>query len=132
MAATPACPATKKGNFVGPTIFSGVKPGMSIYDQEIFGPVLCLAAADTLDEAIEFINANPNGNGTAIFTQSARQRASSRKRSTWAVGINVPIPCLCPVLVHRFARFQAGRPGPLRQASRDVLHPDQDGDCTLV
>ena len=73
-----------KGNFVGPTVFSGVKPGMSVYDQEIFGPVLCLAAADSLDEAIEFINANPNGNGTAIFTQSALRRASSRKTSTWA------------------------------------------------
>ena len=56
-----------KGNFVGPTIFSGVKPGMSIYDQEIFGPVLCLAGAEDIDEAIEFINANPNGNFTSIF-----------------------------------------------------------------
>src|SRR5690606_22784869 len=63
-------PGYEKGNFVGPTIFSGVKPGMTIYDQEIFGPVLCVVAADSLDHAIEIINANPNGNGTAIFTQS--------------------------------------------------------------
>ena len=50
-------------NLVGPTVFSGVKPGMAIYDQEIFGPVLCLSAAADIDEAISFINDNPNGNG---------------------------------------------------------------------
>ncbi|HEY4069048.1 MAG TPA: CoA-acylating methylmalonate-semialdehyde dehydrogenase, partial [Burkholderiaceae bacterium] len=66
----------KAGNFVGPTIFSGVKPGMHIYDQEIFGPVLCIAEAATLDDAIALVNANPNGNGTAIFTQSG---AAARK-----------------------------------------------------
>src|SRR5690606_15576717 len=59
-----------KGNFIAPTIFSGVKPGMKIYDEEIFGPVLIILTVDTFDEAIELINANPNGNGTAIFTQS--------------------------------------------------------------
>ncbi|MGE4378110.1 MAG: CoA-acylating methylmalonate-semialdehyde dehydrogenase, partial [Burkholderiaceae bacterium] len=48
----PQVPGYEKGNFVGPTIFSGVKPGMSIYDQEIFGPVLCIAGANSLDEAI--------------------------------------------------------------------------------
>ena len=50
----PNVPGFEKGNFVGPTIFSGVKPGMSVYDQEIFGPVLCIAGADDLEQAIEF------------------------------------------------------------------------------
>jgi malonate-semialdehyde dehydrogenase (acetylating)/methylmalonate-semialdehyde dehydrogenase len=85
----------EKGNFVGPTIFSGVKPGMAIYDQEIFGPVLSLVGAANLDEAIEFINANPNGNGTAIFTQSGGRSASSRKRSTSARSAST-CPCPCP------------------------------------
>lgn len=80
----PTVPGYEKGNFVGPTIFSGVKPGMTIYDQEVFGPVLCVAGAESIDEAIEMINANPNGNGTAIFTQSAQRRGASRKTSTWA------------------------------------------------
>ncbi|MDE1712105.1 aldehyde dehydrogenase family protein, partial (plasmid) [Chromobacterium amazonense] len=81
------------GNFVGPTIFSGVKPEMAIYHQEIFGPVLCLMAADTLDEAIAIINANPNGNGTAVFTQSgAAARKFQEEIDVGQVGINVPIP----------------------------------------
>ncbi|NLB13023.1 MAG: CoA-acylating methylmalonate-semialdehyde dehydrogenase, partial [Gammaproteobacteria bacterium] len=66
----PQVPGFEQGNFVGPTIFSGVKPGMRIYDEEIFGPVLVILEAESLDEAIAIVNANPNGNGTAIFTQS--------------------------------------------------------------
>ena len=60
----------EKGNFVGPTIFDHVTTDMQIYQQEIFGPVLCIMRANSLDEAIELLNANPHGNGTAIFTQS--------------------------------------------------------------
>ena len=60
-----------KGNFVGPTIFSGVTQDMVIYREKIFGPVLCVLQAESLDEAIEIINANPNGNGTALFTRSS-------------------------------------------------------------
>ena len=81
------------GNFVGPTIFAGVKPGMEIYRQEIFGPVLCVADTETLDEAISFINANPNGNGTAIFTSSGwAARKFQNEIDVGQVGINVPIP----------------------------------------
>ncbi|MBO9652567.1 MAG: CoA-acylating methylmalonate-semialdehyde dehydrogenase, partial [Variovorax sp.] len=64
----PAVPGYEKGNFVGPTVFADVKPGMSIYEQEIFGPVLCLVGADNIDDAIELINANPIGTGTGIGT----------------------------------------------------------------
>ncbi|WP_305806855.1 aldehyde dehydrogenase family protein, partial [Stenotrophomonas sp. YIM B06876] len=79
----------EKGNFVGPTIFSGVKTGMSIYEQEVFGPVLSIVAAADLDEAIDFINANPNGNGTAIFTQSgAAARKFQEDIDVGQVGIN--------------------------------------------
>src|SRR5690606_34230941 len=62
-------PGYEKGNFVGPTVFAGVTADMAIYQEEIFGPVLCIVTVDTLDEAINFVNANPNGNGVALFTQ---------------------------------------------------------------
>ena len=100
------------GNFVGPTIFSGVKPGMAIYEQEIFGPVLCLAEAETLDEAIALINANPNGNGTAIFTQSgAAARKFQEDIDVGQVGINVPIPV--PVPMFSFTGSRASKLGDL-------------------
>jgi len=74
-----------------------VKPGMSIYKEEIFGPVLCLLAVDTLDEAIAFVNANPFGNGTGIFTQSgAAARKFQYDVDAGQVGINVPIPVPVP------------------------------------
>ena len=64
------------GNFVGPTIISDMSKSMTAYVNEIFGPVLCVVNVDTLDEAIELINANPYGNGTAIFTTNG---ATARK-----------------------------------------------------
>ena len=66
----------EQGNFVGPTIFSGVKTNMSVYTHEIFGPVLVVMEADTLDDAIALVNANPFGNGVGLFTQSG---AAARK-----------------------------------------------------
>ncbi|MED6249607.1 Methylmalonate-semialdehyde dehydrogenase [acylating] mitochondrial, partial [Ataeniobius toweri] len=66
----------ENGNFVGPTILSNVTPDMKCYKEEIFGPVLIVLEADTLDEAISLINRNPYGNGTAIFTTNG---ATARK-----------------------------------------------------
>ncbi|KAH7698786.1 methylmalonate-semialdehyde dehydrogenase, partial [Aphelenchoides avenae] len=60
----------ENGNFVGATVITGVKPNMTCYKEEIFGPVLVVLEADTMDEAIDLINKNPYGNGTAIFTTS--------------------------------------------------------------
>ena len=110
----------KEGNFVGPTIFSGVKPGMSIYDQEIFGPVLCLAEAATLDEAVAMINANPNGNGTAIFTQSgAAARKFQEEIDVGQIGINVPIPV--PVPLFSFSGSRASKLGDLGPYGKQVI-----------
>jgi len=110
----------KEGNFVGPTIFSGVKPGMAIYDQEIFGPVLCLAEAATLDEAIALINANPNGNGTAIFTQSgAAARKFQEEIDVGQIGINVPIPV--PVPLFSFSGSRASKLGDLGPYGKQVI-----------
>lgn len=88
----------EQGNFIGPTLFSGVTPQMTIYKEEIFGPVLCVMHANTLDEAIALINANPNGNGTAIFTRSgAAARHFQEEIDVGQVGINVPIPVPAPM-----------------------------------
>lgn len=59
-----------QGNFVGPTILAKVKPGNIAYDEEIFGPVLVCVEVETLEEAMQIINSNPYGNGTALFTGS--------------------------------------------------------------
>ena len=110
----------EQGNFVGPTIFSGVKPGMDIYDQEIFGPVLCLTDAADIDEAIEIINNNPNGNGTAIFTQSGAAAHRFREDiDVGQVGINVPIPV--PVPLFSFSGSRASKLGDLGPYGKQVI-----------
>ena len=110
----------EQGNFVGPTIFSGVKPGMSIYDQEIFGPVLVVLTAASLDEAIELINANPNGNGVALFTQSgAAARKFQEDIDIGQVGINVPIPV--PVPLFSFTGSRASKLGDLGPYGKQVI-----------
>ena len=108
------------GNFVGPTIFSGVTADMDIYKEEVFGPVLCIANAKTLDEAIEFINSNPNGNGTAIFTQSgAAARHFQEDIDVGQVGINVPIPV--PVPLFSFTGSRASKLGDLGPYGKQVV-----------
>lgn len=83
----------EKGNFVGPSILTDVKPNMECYKEEIFGPVLVCLFVDTLDEAIQLINSNPYGNGTAIFTTNgATARKFSAEIDVGQVGVNVPIP----------------------------------------
>ena len=85
------------GNWIGPTLFSNVSPDMSIYREEIFGPVLCLISVDSLEEAIDLINNNPYGNGTSIFTANgAAARKYQHEISVGQVGINVPIPVPLP------------------------------------
>jgi len=85
--------AAERGFFLGPTLFDQVTPAMSIHREEIFGPVLVVLRARTLDEAIALVNENPYGNGTAIFTRSghAAQRYA-REVQVGMVGVNVPIP----------------------------------------
>jgi malonate-semialdehyde dehydrogenase (acetylating) / methylmalonate-semialdehyde dehydrogenase len=83
----------ENGFFVGPTVIDQVTPEMDVYRQEIFGPVLSVVRADTVDDAIALINANPYGNGTAIFTTSGEAaRRFQRSVTVGMIGINVPIP----------------------------------------
>ncbi|MBC7661167.1 MAG: CoA-acylating methylmalonate-semialdehyde dehydrogenase [Chitinophagaceae bacterium] len=90
-------PGLPDGNFVGATLFDKVTSNMDIYKEEIFGPVLLLMEAETLEEAIRIINDNPYGNGTSIFTNSGyAARTFQNKVEAGQVGINVPIPVPLP------------------------------------
>lgn len=87
-----------EGNFLGPTIIDGAKPGMACYDDEIFGPVMVISRCDTLDEAIKLINSNKYGNGVAIFTRSGgNARRFQHKIEAGQIGINLPIPVPLPM-----------------------------------
>ncbi|WP_435609704.1 CoA-acylating methylmalonate-semialdehyde dehydrogenase [Pseudomonas knackmussii] len=109
-----------KGNFVAPTIFAGVTAQMTIYREEIFGPVLCVMHAKTMDEAIEIINANPNGNGTALFTRSgAAARHFKEEIDVGQVGINVPIPV--PVPMFSFTGSRGSKLGDLGPYGKQVV-----------
>jgi len=113
-------PGYEQGNFIGPTIFSGVKPDMSIYTTEIFGPVMVIVAADTLDHAIKLVNDNPFGNGTAIFTQSgAAARKFQNEIDVGQVGINVPIPV--PVPFFSFTGSRGSKLGDLGPYGKQVV-----------
>ncbi len=108
------------GNFIAPTIFSGVKPHHTVYTEEIFGPVLIIVSVDTLDEAIALTNANPFGNGTGIFTQSgAVARKFENEIDVGQVGINVPIPV--PVPYFSFTGSRGSKLGDLGPYGKQVI-----------
>ncbi len=108
------------GNFVGPTIFDDVTADMSIYRDEIFGPVLCMTGVDTLDEAIAFVNANPNGNGVALFTQDGgAARQFQNEIDVGQVGINLPIPV--PVAWFSFTGSRASKLGDLGPNGKQAI-----------
>jgi len=109
------------GNFVGPTLFDGVRPEMSIYRAEIFGPVLSVVRADTLDDAIALINDNPYGNGTALFTNSGgAARKFEHEVSVGMVGINVPVPV--PLAFFSFTGWKSSFFGDLHVHGRDGVN----------
>ena len=86
-------PGHDDGFWVGPTVIDQVTTQMDVYREEIFGPVLVNVRAETVDEAIALINANPYGNGTAIFTSSGEAaRTFQRGVNVGMIGVNVPIP----------------------------------------
>ena len=89
-----AAVADRPGGFwMGPTLLDDVRPEMSVYTEEIFGPVLSVVRAASLDEAIELINSNRYGNGTAIFTASGGDaRRFEQAVEVGMIGVNVPIP----------------------------------------
>jgi len=94
------------GFFLGPCLFDHVKPSMSIYKDEIFGPVLSTTRVATYDEAIKLINSNPYANGVAIFTRDGgAARKFQHEVEVGMVGINVPIPV--PMAYYSFGGWKA-------------------------
>lgn len=113
-------PGYEQGNFVGPTLFSGVTTDMQIYTQEIFGPVLITLEVDTLDDAIALVNANPFGNGVGLFTQSgAAARKFQSEIDVGQVGINIPIPV--PVPSFSFTGSRGSKLGDLGPYGKQVV-----------
>jgi malonate-semialdehyde dehydrogenase (acetylating)/methylmalonate-semialdehyde dehydrogenase len=100
------------GYFLGPCVFDHVTPGMRVYDEEIFGPVLVVVRADSYPEAVGLVNANPYGNGAAIFTcDGGAARRFEQEVTAGMVGINVPIPV--PMAYHSFGGWKASLFGDL-------------------
>lgn len=96
----------KSGFFYGPTLLDRVTPEMECYSDEIFGPVLVVVRVETFREAIDLINSNPFGNGTAIFTRDGgAARQFQHEVQVGMVGINVPIPV--PVAYHSFGGWKS-------------------------
>ncbi|PIC00882.1 CoA-acylating methylmalonate-semialdehyde dehydrogenase [Caulobacter sp. X] len=104
----------EKGFFIGPSLFDGVKKGMKTYHEEIFGPVLQMVRAETLEEAIALPSEHQYGNGVAIFTRNGRAaREFAANVNVGMVGINVPIPV--PVAYHTFGGWKRSAFGDTNQ-----------------
>ncbi len=95
-----------EGFFLGCSLLDDVKPGMRVYDDEVFGPVLGVVRVDTFDEAMALVNASPYANGVALFTRDGgAARRFEAEIDVGMVGINVPIPV--PVAYHSFGGWKA-------------------------
>jgi len=98
--------ADGEGFFVGPTLIDNVTPSMSVYTDEIFGPVLSVVRVPTYEAALELVNSNPYGNGTAIFTNDGgAARRYQHEVEVGMVGVNVPIPV--PMAYYSFGGWKS-------------------------
>jgi malonate-semialdehyde dehydrogenase (acetylating)/methylmalonate-semialdehyde dehydrogenase len=108
------------GYYLGPCLFDGVKPGMTIYQEEIFGPVLGVVRVNTLEEAMAMIDAHEYGNGTCLFTRDGEAaRWFSDNIQVGMVGINVPLPV--PVAYHSFGGWKRSLFGDLHAYGPDAV-----------
>ncbi len=102
----PVIGGSQEGFWLGPSVLDHVTPQMSCYTDEIFGPVLVVVRASSFDEAIDLINANPYGNGTALFTTNgSHARRFQNEVEVGMVGINVPIPV--PAAAYSFGGWKS-------------------------
>jgi malonate-semialdehyde dehydrogenase (acetylating) / methylmalonate-semialdehyde dehydrogenase len=109
------------GFWLGPTLFDRVVPGMSVYDDEIFGPVLSVVRAASYDEALALVNANPWGNGTAIFTRDGgAARRYTRDVEVGMIGVNVPIPV--PMAYYSFGGWKSSLFGDTHAHGTEGVH----------
>ncbi len=113
--------ADGEGFFLRPTLFDNVAPGMSVYDDEIFGPVLGVVRVASYDEGLKLINDNPYGNGTAIFTNDGgAARRFQHEVEVGMVGINVPIPV--PMAYFSFGGWKASLFGDSHAHGMEGVH----------
>lgn len=109
------------GFWLGPTILDHVRPEMSVYTDEIFGPVLSIVRTTSYEEALALINANPYGNGTAIFTNDGgAARRFHTEVEVGMVGINVPIPV--PMAYYSFGGWKSSLFGDSHAHGSDGVH----------
>jgi malonate-semialdehyde dehydrogenase (acetylating) / methylmalonate-semialdehyde dehydrogenase len=109
------------GFWLGPTLFDHVRPDMSVYRDEIFGPVLSVLRAETYEQAVGLVNDNPYGNGTAIFTNDGgAARRFQNEIEVGMVGVNVPIPV--PVGYYSFGGWKDSLFGDTHAYGPDGLH----------
>jgi malonate-semialdehyde dehydrogenase (acetylating)/methylmalonate-semialdehyde dehydrogenase len=113
-------PGHEQGYFVGPSLFDRVKPGTSIYTDEIFGPVLEIVRVATYDEALQLVNANRYANGVAIFTNDGgAARRFQNEVQVGMVGINVPIPV--PMAYYSFGGWKQSLFGDAHMHGREGI-----------
>jgi malonate-semialdehyde dehydrogenase (acetylating)/methylmalonate-semialdehyde dehydrogenase len=109
------------GYWLGPTLFDKVTPDMSIYTDEIFGPVLSVVRVPSYEAALELVNDNPYGNGTAIFTNDGgAARRFQHEVEVGMVGVNVPIPV--PVSYYSFGGWKASLFGDSHAHGTEGVH----------
>jgi len=109
------------GFFLGPCLFDRVTPAMTIYKDEIFGPVLCMTRAATYEDAIALVHANPYANGVAIFTNDGgAARRFTHEVEVGMVGVNVPIPV--PMAYYSFGGWKQSLFGDHHIYGRDGVH----------
>nr|MDT0527023.1 aldehyde dehydrogenase family protein [Streptomyces sp. DSM 41633] len=109
------------GFWLGPTLLDNVTPEMSVYTDEIFGPVLSVLRVETYDDALALINNNPYGNGTAIFTNDGgAARRFQNEVEVGMVGINVPIPV--PMAYFSFGGWKASLFGDSHAHGAEGVH----------
>ena len=114
-------PGYEGGFFLGPSLFDYVQPTMTIHRDEIFGPVLVVLRVATFDEAIALVNANPYGNGTALFTNSGgAARRFESEVDVGMVGINVPIPV--PMAFYSFGGWKQSLFGDLHMHGMEGVY----------
>jgi malonate-semialdehyde dehydrogenase (acetylating)/methylmalonate-semialdehyde dehydrogenase len=109
------------GFWLGPTLFDGVDSSMSIYKEEIFGPVLSVVRVKTYNEGVALINAHPYGNGTAIFTNDGgAARKFQNEIQVGMIGVNVPIPV--PTAYYSFGGWKASLFGDTHAHGTEGVH----------
>lgn len=114
-------PGCENGHFIGPTVFTDVKPGMKIHDVEIFGPVIVILRADTLDDAINIINNHKYGNGASIYTQNGfYARKFKLEVEAGMIGVNIGIPA--PVAYLPFGGMKESRYADIKAQGKAIIN----------